>query len=96
MRIGDKDFWRFWTQARRSLNREKSRQILSDLMKIAHMPDELSGTLEENQWLVSRFAMDLTPHHVFWRELAQLVSLAFPKEDLSQLGSLEKKIHQFR
>ena len=96
MRIGDKDFWRFWTQARRSLNREKSRQILSDLMKIAHMPDELSGTLEENQWLVSRFATDLPPHHNFWKELAAVVNLAFPKEALSQSGRLEKKIHQFR
>ena len=96
MRIGDKDFWRFWTQARRNLNREKSRHILSDLMKIAHMPDELSGTLEENQWLVSRFATDLPPHHNFWKELAAVVNLAFPKEALSQSGSLEKKIHQFR
>lgn len=96
MRIGDKDFWRFWTQARRNLNREKSRHILSDLMKIAHMPDELSGTLEENQWLVARFAEDLPPHHRFWKELAAVVNLAFPKEALSQSGSLEKKVHQFR
>ena len=96
MRIGDKDFWRFWTQARRSLNREKSRRILSDLMELAHMPDELSGTLPENQWLVARFAKDLPPHHHFWKELAALVNRAFPKEDLSKPGVLEKKVHQFR
>ena len=96
MRIGDKDFWSFWTEARRSLNKEKSRQILSDLMELAHMPDELSGTLPENQWLVARFAKDLPPHHHFWKELAALVNRAFPKEDLSKPGVLEKKVHQFR
>ena len=96
MRIGDKDFWRFWTEARRSLNREKSRQILSDLMELAQMPDELSGSLPENRWLVARFAKNLPPHHRFWKELAAVVNRAFPRETLSQPGVLEKKVHQFR
>lgn len=96
MRIGDKDFWRFWTEARRSLNREKSRQILSDLMELAQMPDELSGTLPENRWLVARFAKNLPPHHRFWKELAAVVNRAFPRETLSRPGVLEKKVHQFR
>ena len=96
MRIGDKDFWRFWTEARRSLNREKSRQILSDLMELAQMPDELSGSLPENQWLVARFAKNLPPHHRFWKELAAVVNRAFPRETLSRPGVLERKVHQFR
>lgn len=96
MRIGDKDFWSFWTEARRSLNKEKSRQILSDLMELAQMPDELSGSLPENRWLVARFAKNLPPHHRFWKELAAVVNRAFPRETLSQPGVLEKKVHQFR
>lgn len=96
MKIGDKDFWRFWKTSRRKLDKEKARQVLSDLMHLAHMPDELSGSLNENQWLISRFADNLPPHHTFWRDLAQLVTQAFPKNSLSQMGKLERQIHQFR
>ena len=60
------------------------------------MPDDLSGDLSENQWLVSRFVEDLSPHHVFWKELSEVVHLAFPKDSLSKSGSLERKVHQFR
>lgn len=60
------------------------------------MPDDLSGELSENKWLISRFVADLPPHHHFWRELTQLVNLAFPKDSLCESGSLERKVHQFR
>ena len=60
------------------------------------MPDELSGSLPENRWLVARFAKNLPPHHRFWKELAAVVNRAFPRETLSRPGVLEKKVHQFR
>ena len=96
MKIGDKEFWAFWEASSKQLDRKKARKLLSSLMNLAQMPGDLSGDLSENQQLLSRFAEDLPPHHRFWKELAAVVSLAFPKEDLSQSGSLEKKVHQFR
>ncbi|MHC5865625.1 DUF3114 domain-containing protein, partial [Streptococcus pyogenes] len=77
MIIADKDFWIFWEESRKKLKKDKARQVLKELMEIAQMPDDLSGDLSENQYLVKRIAPDLPPHHVFWRDLSKLVNLAF-------------------
>lgn len=97
MRIGDDAFWKYWAQSRKKLNKEKARELLAELMTLAQMPADLSGKLSENQWLVARFSPDLPPHHAFWRELSQVVNIAFPNDSLSRKGSLLKRqIHQFR
>ncbi|MGT2657544.1 DUF3114 domain-containing protein [Streptococcus varani] len=96
MIIADKDFWIFWEESRKKLKKDKARQVLEELMEIAQMPDDLSGDLSENQYLVKRIAPDLPPHHVFWRDLSKLVNLAFPQNSLSQPGTLQRQVHQFR
>ena len=91
--IGSEAFLFFWRIYFENRDYQKALKLL---LSIANLPDDLSGTLPENQELVSRFAEDLAPDNPFWSELAQAVNDIFPKNELSQREDLAKKVHQLR
>ncbi|MBM7642346.1 DUF3114 domain-containing protein [Streptococcus loxodontisalivarius] len=96
MLIGDKEFSQFWLRRKSVKSSQSARILLKDFLDLIGMPKDLSGDLAENKKLVARFSSDLAPHNPFFRQLADLVNLAFPGLTLAQPGSLERKIHQLR
>ncbi|MGT2745181.1 DUF3114 domain-containing protein [Streptococcus phocae subsp. phocae] len=92
-RLGSPSFWFIW-QLEKTL--KPAKELLDMLLCMVDMPHELSGHLEETQTLVARFHPDLSPDHIFWKEVAQLVDHAFPEQSLDQEGELERCLHQFR
>lgn len=75
---------------------KKPQELLTIVLDMVAMPEELSGDLQENQKLVNRFSNDLPPDHAFWQEFSLLVQKAFPENQLCQKDSFAKRVHQFR
>lgn len=92
-RIGSSAFNILWQNA---LASKAPKKVLAILLKMAALPEDLSGNLAENQILVSRFSDDLAPDDVFWSQLAEVVNAAFPADSLSKSDKLAKKVHQLR
>ncbi len=93
MLIGSKAFnclWKEWQENHQPL------QVLQLLLAYIEMPEDLSGELKETQDLLSYFDPDLAPHDSFWKDIVRLVDLAFPGDNLSQKGLVERQIHQLR
>lgn len=93
MLIGSKAFncsWKEWQENHQPL------QVLQLLLAYIEMPEDLSGELKETQDLLSYFDPDLAPHDSFWKDIVRLVDLAFPGDNLSQEGLVERQIHQLR
>lgn len=96
MKIGDKDFFLFWNQSKAVTTSNQAKQVLRELMTIADMPLELSGEVAQTHQLINHFSDDLAPDHSFWSELAEVVQLAFPREDMAEDTLLAHQVHQFR
>lgn len=91
--LGSPTFKILWQNA---LTSKPAKELLTILLNMAALPDDLSGDLADNQFLVGRFSADLAPDDAFWSQLAELVHLAFPAGSLSQPDELAKKVHQLR
>lgn len=78
------------------MTQHQARQVLTELMKIAQMPLELTGEVAQTRKLVNQFSDDLAPDDPFWGELARLVQLAFPGESMAEDTLLAHQVHQFR
>ena len=96
MKIGDKEFFLFWENSRAIMTQHQAKQMLTELMKIAQMPLELTGEVAQTRKLVNQFSDDLAPDDPFWSELARLVQLAFPGESMAEDTLLAHQVHQFR
>ena len=92
-RIGSQAFNFLWQAA---YGNKEPQKLLSIVLDMAAMPEELSGDLQENQELVHRFSDDLAPDNTFWHEFSLLVQEIFPKNTLSAKTNFAKRIHQFR
>lgn len=91
--IGSTEFAHLWREWQENLS---AKQVLRHLMAYIQMPDDLSGQLEETQGLLTHFDTNLAPHASFWKQVVKLVQKAFPGQELSQSGRLQRQIHQFR
>ncbi|MGT2907382.1 DUF3114 domain-containing protein [Streptococcus dentiloxodontae] len=91
--IGSQVFHLLWRAAYAA---KKPQELLTIVLEMAAMPEELSGDLQENQKLVGRFSNDLAPDHAFWHDFSLLVQEVFPKDELSAKTNFAKRIHQFR
>ncbi|EHJ52527.1 DUF3114 domain-containing protein [Streptococcus macacae] len=91
--IGSPVFNLLW---QRAYKLKDPQQLLTIVLDMSAMPQELSGHLEENQKLVQGFSDDLAPDSAFWHELAVLVQQVFPQDRMSQKDLLAKRVHQFR
>ena len=60
------------------------------------MPEELSGEIAQTRKLLNQFSDNLSPNHLFWSELARLVQVAYPGENMTEDNLLSHQVHQFR
>lgn len=65
MKIGDKEFFLFWENSRAVGSQNQAKQMLTELMKIAQMPLELTGEVTQTRKLVNQFSDDLAPDDPF-------------------------------
>ena len=96
MKIGDKDFFYFWENSKAASTSDKARLVLQELMDILEMPEELSGEIAQTRKLLNQFSDNLSPNHLFWSELARLVQVAYPGENMTEDNLLSHQVHQFR
>ena len=96
MKIGDKDFFYFWENSKAASTSDKARLVLQELMDILEMPEELSGEIAQTRKLLNQFSDNLSPNHLFWSELARLVEVAYPGENMTEDNLLSHQVHQFR
>lgn len=96
MKIGDKDFFYFWENSKAASTSDKARLVLQELMDILEMPEELSGEIAQTRKLLNQFSDNLSPNHLFWSELARLVKVAYPGENMTEDNLLSHQVHQFR
>ncbi|MBF0775196.1 hypothetical protein BVE84_01465 [Streptococcus azizii] len=90
-RIGSPLFFMLW---RLEKHFKSPRQLLSLLVALVDMSEDVTGEVAENQALVARFHPTLAPHDSFWWELSQLVNQAFPEQTMSQEDLLARQLHQ--
>lgn len=72
------------------------KERLRAFLNLIAMPSELTGKRQQNQRLVDKFSMTLSPDDPFWYDFASLVSRVFPEDCLSQSGQLQRRVHQLR
>ncbi|MGT2658175.1 DUF3114 domain-containing protein [Streptococcus saliviloxodontae] len=96
MKIGDDSFRLYWKRELVQLNHVSARELLVDFMNLIGMPEEVTGESRQTAQLLAAFDDYLAPHDPFWRELADVVNLAFPVQTSSQEGLLERQVHQLR
>ncbi|MGT2929425.1 DUF3114 domain-containing protein [Streptococcus dentasini] len=92
-KIGSPVFYQCWEQLK---TKKTAHEALHYLLDSAGMPEELSGDLEENRRLLSRFADDLAPHDNFWKDLARLVRRAMKEGSFTEETSFNRRLHQLR
>lgn len=73
----------------------KARHLLQIGLNTLGFDKGLTQRQTESDTYLSRMA-DIAPDHVFWRQLASLVQIAFPDNSLSHKGDLARQIHQLR
>lgn len=95
-KIGSPVFLKWWAERYKHPETQTARETLTHLLEWLHMPQDLTGTAEEAQDLLSYFHEDLAPDHAFWGQLAWIVQVAFPEEELALPGLLEQQVHQLR
>jgi hypothetical protein len=93
LRIGSPLFLHLWGNAELWHSREEMLQIV---LNMADLPKDLSGELEQNDYLVARISPDLPPDHGFWKSFANVVSSVFVGSKMCQKTLFAKQIHQFR
>ncbi|KHD46125.1 DUF3114 domain-containing protein [Streptococcus hongkongensis] len=93
VRIGSPLFLNYWNLHK---NDDNPKLVLHVVLKMAKLPEELSGAVEETKTILENFHPDLEPSHLFWGEFAAQVNQAFPVRSLGEQGTLQKGLHQFR
>ena len=94
--FGSKVFQALWGIDAKKLKPTNAKRLLKMAVTTVALPDDLSGTKEETQHLLSRFSKELSPDDSFWSDFSKAVRVAYPKLSFAKGGVLERKLHQFR
>ena len=63
------------------------KERLRAFLNLIAMPSELTGKHQQNQRLVDKFSMTLSPDDQFWYDFASLVSRVFPEWAVAKAGT---------
>lgn len=91
-RIGSPTFFRLWTIEKK----RKTPKELLHLFVTLLVLEELTGEVTQTKDLLARFHPSLAPDAPLWKEIAELVNLAFPKSELKEKNAFARQIHQLR
>lgn len=76
------------------LTQEKAQRLLERIMENLAFPAELDHSHLPD--LLEKMDCNCPPHHPFWRYFAGLVDRAFPAQQLTEHGNLNRQVHQLR